>query len=33
LENALHMPVDLIRYRDKMNPYIKSRIDSEGIYV
>lgn len=33
LEHALNVPVDLIRYRATMNPYIKRRIDSEGIYV
>jgi uncharacterized protein len=33
LEQVLNMPVDLIRYRDSMNPYLKKRIDTEGIYV
>ena len=33
LEHALKMPVDLIRYREGMNPFIKKRIDIEGIYV
>ena len=33
LEKLLHMPVDLVRYRNTMNPFLKKRIDSEGIYV
>ena len=33
LENILHCSVDLIRYREKMNPYLKKRIDKEGVYV
>jgi predicted nucleotidyltransferase len=33
LENILHCSVDLIRYRDKMNPFLKKRIEKEGIYV
>lgn len=33
LENLFNIPVDLVRYRQNMNPYLKKRIDSEGIYV
>jgi hypothetical protein len=25
--------VDIVRYREKMNKYLKRRIDSEAIYV
>jgi len=25
--------VDVIRYRDSLNPYLKARIDREAIYV
>ena len=33
LEKNLHKKVDLIRLRDKMNPFLKNRIDKEGIYA
>jgi predicted nucleotidyltransferase len=33
LENILHCSVDLIRYREKMNPFLKKRIEKEGVYV
>ncbi|MDI9604167.1 MAG: nucleotidyltransferase domain-containing protein [Bacteroidota bacterium] len=33
LENLLDCNVDIIRYRQGMNPYLKQRIDNEGIYV
>lgn len=33
LEEQLHYPVDIVRYRDKMNKYLKQRIDREAIYV
>jgi len=33
LESALHLPVDIIRYRETMNPFLKERINQEGIYV
>ncbi|GAB4296766.1 MAG: nucleotidyltransferase domain-containing protein [Oscillatoriaceae cyanobacterium] len=33
LEKNLGKPVDLVRYRDRMNPYLKVRIDREAIYV
>ncbi|MBA7536030.1 hypothetical protein ES705_28292 [subsurface metagenome] len=33
LEEILHIPVDIISYREKMNPFLKKRIDKEAIYV
>lgn len=33
LEGQFHRPVDIIRYRDKMNAFLKRRIDQEAIYV
>ena len=33
LEDILHIPVDIISYREKMNPFLKKRIDKEVIYV
>ena len=33
LEEQLHYPVDIVRYRDNMNKYLKQRIDAEAIYV
>jgi len=33
LENILHCSVDLVRYRERMNPYLKKRIENEGVYV
>lgn len=33
LEELLHMPTDVVRYRDEMNPYLKRRIEQEAIYV
>ncbi len=33
IENSLRRRVDIIRVRDKMNPFLKKRIDEEGIYV
>lgn len=33
LEEQLHCPVDVVRYRDKMNAFLKSRIDQEAVYV
>ena len=33
LENEFHRPVDVISYREKMNPFLKDRIDHEAIYV
>jgi predicted nucleotidyltransferase len=33
LENVLHCTVDLVRYREKLNPYLKKRIEKDGVYV
>lgn len=33
LEAALHEQVDIIHYRDRMNSFLKNRIDQEAIYV
>ena len=33
LEDALHTPVDLVRLRQKMNPFLKERIEKEATYV
>jgi len=33
LENGLQKKIDIIRLRDKMNPFLKKRIDKEGIYA
>ena len=33
LEEALHTNVDVISYREKMNVFLKNRIDKEAIYV
>jgi predicted nucleotidyltransferase len=33
LQNLFHKSVDIVRLRDKMNPYLKKRIDKEAIYV
>lgn len=33
LEETLHVPVDVISYREEMNGFLKSRIDKETIYV
>ena len=33
LEEMLHSPVDVISYRDKMNSFLKKRINKEAIYV
>jgi len=33
LEERLHRPVDLVRYRDTMNPFLKHRVDGESIYA
>ncbi len=33
LEEQLHQSVDIVRYREKMNQYLKRRIDSEAVYV
>ena len=33
LEELLHCHVDIVRYRAKMNAYLKKRIEQEAIYV
>ncbi|PIU78975.1 MAG: hypothetical protein COS73_05570 [Nitrospirae bacterium CG06_land_8_20_14_3_00_70_43] len=32
-EEALHRPVDVIRYTDRMNAFLKRRIDDEAVDV
>jgi hypothetical protein len=33
IENLLHQKVDIVRLRDRMNSFLKGRIDKEGVYV
>ena len=33
LEKILHCSVDLVRYRERMNPLLKKRIEKDCIYV
>lgn len=33
LEQILGKEIDVIRYRNSMNPYLKARIDQDAIYV
>lgn len=33
LEIALHRHVDIIHYRERMNPFLKKRIDRDAVYV
>lgn len=33
LEERLKRKVDLVTYRDTMNPFLKKRIDGEAVYV
>ncbi|MCD5411607.1 nucleotidyltransferase domain-containing protein [Thermodesulfovibrionales bacterium] len=33
LEEEFHRPVDIVRYRDRMNAFLKKRIDKEAVYV
>lgn len=33
LEKMLHSRVDLVRYRLRMNSFLKKRIDNEAVYV
>jgi predicted nucleotidyltransferase len=33
LEALLDEPVDVVRYRDRMNPFLKRRIEQEAVYV
>lgn len=33
LQKLLSNSIDIVRIRDRMNPYLKNRIDKEAIYV
>ena len=33
LEQLFHRPVDIVRYRQQMNAFLKQRIDQEAVYV
>ncbi len=33
LEEQLHRPIDIVSYREKMNKFLKQRIDKEAVYV
>ena len=33
LEENLNTPVDVVSYREKMNSFLKKRIDKEAVYV
>jgi hypothetical protein len=33
LEERLHMPIDVVTYRENMNKFLKKRIDGEAVYV
>jgi predicted nucleotidyltransferase len=33
LEELMHVHVDIINYREKMNSFLKKRIDREAVYV
>jgi predicted nucleotidyltransferase len=33
LEECLHHPVEIVSYRERMNPFLKERIQHEGCYV
>jgi len=33
LEERFHCPVDVVRYRDKMNGFLKHKIDQEAVYA
>jgi predicted nucleotidyltransferase len=33
LEVQLRKPVDIVSYREKMNKFLKNRIDKEAVYV
>jgi predicted nucleotidyltransferase len=33
LEEYFNCPVDIIRLRDQMNPFLKDRIEKEAVYV
>jgi hypothetical protein len=33
IEELVHKRVDIVRVREKMNPFLRNRIDQEGHYV
>ena len=33
IEELVHKPVDIVRVRENMNPFLKQRIDKEALYV
>ena len=33
IEEKLQLSVDIVRLREKMNPFLKKRIDKEAVYV
>lgn len=33
LEELLHRPVDIVRYRERMNDHLNRRIEREAVYV
>lgn len=33
LEKSLNRHVDIVRFRERMNPFLKRRIEKEGAYV
>ena len=33
IENRVRKHVDIVRIREKMNPFLKERIEKEGVYV
>jgi hypothetical protein len=33
IEERVHRRVDIVRLREKMNPFLKERIEKEGIHV
>lgn len=33
LEERLHRPVDIVNFRERMNPFLKNRIQQEAMYV
>ncbi len=33
LEDSLHRPVDVVRYRERMNASLRRRIEREAVYV
>lgn len=33
LQEAYQAQVDIVHYREKMNPFLKKRIDNEAVYV